>query len=401
MIKKLVVLLVLFLNFSAFSQFFTLSEESEISILTIGPGDNLYDKFGHSAFRVKDFAKGTDIVFNYGVYDFDTPNFYTKFAQGKLNYRLAVSPYRPFIQNYIAQDRWVEEAELELTYAEKVAIFKYLQNNALPENQYYLYDFFYDNCATKIRDVLVEVLGDKIKYNSKFIDKKYTFRELIQKNVQANSWGSLGMDVAIGAVVDREATPWEYQFLPEYVQKAAATATITHLGESQPLVKNLQTIHRVQGERDRPGFFMSPLFVFGILGLIIMYITYRDYKQKTRSRYLDGTIFFITGLIGVFLCLLWFATDHTSTANNYNLLWAFPLSLFFFTLISKREPKKWLGRYVFLLPLMLIVLVTHWVSGVQVYAIGLIPLLVALFIRYTYVFTFLKKQQAQVAGINE
>jgi hypothetical protein len=393
MIKKFTVLLVFFLNISAFAQISTLSEESEISILTIGPGDNLYDKFGHSAFRVKDFAKGTDIVYNYGVYDFDTPNFYTKFARGKLHYRLAVSAFRPFIDSYIAQDRWVEEAALELTYAERMALFSYLQNNALPENQYYLYDFFYDNCATKIRDVLVEVLGEKVSYNNKFVEEQYTFRELIQKNVKANSWGSLGMDVAIGAVVDKNATAWEYQFLPEYVQKAAATATITNGGETMPLVKSLQTIYRVKGERDRPGFFMSPLFVFGIIGLLIIWITYRDHRNKTRSRYLDGAIFLVTGLIGVFLCLLWFATDHTSTANNYNLLWAFPLSLFLFTMISQKTPKAWLRRYVFLLPLLLIVLVTHWISGVQVYAIGLIPLLLALFIRYIYVLSFLKKQQ--------
>lgn len=390
--KNYLLFFLVFLNFSGFAQYISLSEEAEISILTIGPGNNLYDKFGHSAFRVQDPVNDIDYAFNYGVYDFDTPNFYTKFAQGKLLYKLAVSEFEPFLNSYIAQDRWVEEQLLNLTYSEKQEVFNFLQNNAKPENRYYKYDFFYDNCATRIRDVLVAVLGDNLKYNSNLAEAGYTFRELIQKNVHYNSWGSLGMDVAIGAVVDQKATSWDYQFLPEYVYKANEGATIASSGGTVDLVKESRMLFEAKERRETGNFFLSPLFIFGIIGLLLVFVTYKNYKNQHRSRYLDALIFFVTGLIGVILALLWFATDHSTTANNYNLLWAFPFSLLFFLHIGKKTPKRWLQRYVFFLILLLVLLAFHWISGVQRFAIGFLPLLVGLAVRYLYLNRYLSNK---------
>ena len=157
-------LFLFFLNIPSEAQVTTLSEAAEISIITIGPGKNLYDKFGHSAFRVKDEANGIDWAYNYGTYDFNTPNFYTKFAQGKLNYNLSVAYFEAFYQNYVQENRWVKEQVLNLSSTEKNELFQYLQNNATPENRGYLYDFFFDNCATRIRDVLKAVLGEELQY---------------------------------------------------------------------------------------------------------------------------------------------------------------------------------------------------------------------------------------------
>ena len=389
--KHYLLLLFLLLNFTVSAQYDRLSEKAEISILTIGPGDNLYDRFGHSAFRIYDPENDIDWAYNYGVYDFNTPNFYTKFARGKLLYKLAVSYYEPFLNSYIKQDRWVKEQVLDLTYSEKKALFDFLQNNAKPENQYYLYDFFYDNCATKIRDVLVEALDGTVEYQNDLATEGLTFRELIQQNVHYNTWGSLGMDVAIGAVVDREANSWEYQFLPKYVFEAASTAKIKTPSGTKSLVKETRVVYDTEERSDAGNFLLSPLFIFGILGLLLVFVTYRDHKNQQRSRYLDMGIFLVTGLIGIFILLLWFATDHSSTANNYNLLWAFPLSLFFAPLIAKKTPRKWLGRYIKLLYIILALLAIHWITGTQGYAIGIIPLLVALFIRYIYLDGFFRK----------
>ncbi len=385
--------LFIFLNFSSFAQYFPLSEEAEISIITIGPGDNLYDKFGHSAFRIKDDTNELDLIYNYGIYDFDTPNFYTKFARGKLLYKLAINPYQAFLDSYIAQNRWVEEQVLNVSYSEKQKLFNFLQNNALPENRYYKYDFFYDNCATKIRDVLVSVLGDSLEYKTNLASEGLTFRQLIQKNVHYNSWGSMGMDVAIGAVVDRKASSREYQFLPEYISKAAAGATIARGSSTVPLVKETRRIYDAPERVQQSAFFMSPLFLFSLFGLLILYITYKDYKSKKRSRKLDRIVFFTTGLIGFVLALLWFATDHTATANNYNLLWAFPFSMVFFLHIGKRIPKQWIARYVFFMLVLLALLIFHWITGVQVFAISMVPLFFALVVRYLYILRFLKRQK--------
>lgn len=388
------ILLLLFIPLITLAQVpYSLSEQAEISILTIGPGDYLYDKFGHSAFRVNDPGRNLDLVYNYGVYDFDTPNFYGKFAKGKLDYKLAVSYFDPFLESYQRQQRWMREQLLDLSYGQKQQLFNFLQFNAKPENQYYRYDFFFDNCATKIRDVLVDVLGEQLEYNTDLSKEGLTFRQLIQKNVYWNSWGSLGMDVATGAVTDVPASSWEYQFLPAYIEEAAQGATINGNGETRPMVKSRHEIYNGR-ERSISGPFLgSPLFVFGLLSVLILYLTWRDVKQQSRNRLLDASIFFFTGVVGTILLFLWTATDHTATANNYNLLWAFPLNLFFTGLVYRKQPPHWIHRYVIFLTLLFVLILFHWVTGVQAFAYGFIPLFIALCVRYFYLSGYLRRQK--------
>lgn len=390
MLQKIALLSFFFaLNLTAVAQYIPLSPDAEVSILTIGPGDNLYDKFGHSAFYIQDPERGIEAIYNYGVYDWDTPNFYLKFAQGKLLYKLEGVQAQSFIENYKEQNRWIKQQTLNLSYTEKQAVFTFLNNNLKPENKYYKYDFFYDNCATKIRDVLVSVLGSDLHYTDDFITENKTFRNLIQQNVHWNSWGSLGMDAAIGAVTDVKANSWQYQFLPDYVFKATATATIKN-GESIPLVKDTQTLFESSRKAETPNFITSPLFVFLLLGALIIGITLRDVKRNKRSRGMDVAIFAVTGIIGVFLCLLWFATDHSATVNNYNLLWAFPFSILIAFAVGKKQPRVWVRRYVVFLLLLLVLLTMHWFTGVQEFAYGFIPLFVALTVRYVYLLKALK-----------
>ena len=390
--KYYFLLLLLFLTISVKAQFAQLSENSEISIITIGPGAELYDKFGHSAFRIQDPLNGTDVVFNYGKFDFDTPNFYLKFAQGKLLYELGVSYYQPFLKNYIAQNRWVKEQILNLTISEKQALSDFLWNNARPENKKYKYDFFFDNCATKIRDVLWEVLGNKLEFKEDHIKDELSFRDLIQQKLQANSWGSLGIDVALGAIIDRKAKPIEYQFLPDYIFAGAKNAVVKREGKTENLVKTTAVLYENTPTPPDNNFIFSPLFVLGLIGLLIIFMTVLDFKKSARSRYLDLLIFMITGLIGVFLLFLWFATDHTATANNYNLLWAFPISLFLIIAIGRQNVSPKMKRYSILLLLLLSLLTVHWITGVQVFAIALLPLLIALSIRYIYLVYFIGKK---------
>lgn len=394
MLKQFFLFCLILSSFASNAQFGSLSPAAEISIITIGPGSELYDKFGHSAFRIKDSLSGVDVAFNYGVYDFDTPNFYTKFAQGKLLYELRADYFQQFFMRYVHENRWVKEQVLNLTQAEKQAVSDFLWNNALPQNKKYKYDFFFDNCATKIRDVIQVVLGKKLEYKDDYIQEELSFRELIQQNLQANTWGSLGIDTALGAVIDQKAKPIEYQFLPEYVYKGAEHAVVYRNETSEPLVKSSKVLFKNTPTPPHNNFWLSPLFVFGILGSVIVFITFRDYTKRTRSRFLDGTLFFVTGLIGIILLLLWFATDHTATANNYNLLWAFPLSLFLVIAISQKNTSHFLKRYVFLLLLLLVLLAVHWISGVQVFAIGLLPLLIALAIRYVFLIGHLKSEKS-------
>ncbi len=186
--RKLVLIIFLSVPLLHVSQ--SLSHYSDISILTIGPGDNLNDAFGHSAIRVKDYVMNYDIVFDYGRYDFNTPNFYLKFAKGQLDYQLGASYFDDFFDIYLRQGRSIDSQTLDLTQEEKQHVFTYLLVNNLPENRSYRYDFFYDNCANKLPYVLEDALGDSITY---FEPEKFqikTFRDLIYECLDKNSWGS-------------------------------------------------------------------------------------------------------------------------------------------------------------------------------------------------------------------
>lgn len=388
---QLLCLLFLFLSLSAQTQYKQLSPNSKISVLTIGPGTSLNDSFGHSAYRVKDSLM--DIVFNYGVYDFDTPNFYTKFAQGKLNYKIGANYFEDFRESYINQNRTIKEQVLNLSLDEKQRVFNYLSKNYEPANQYYLYDFFYDNCATKIRDVLLISLNDSIIFNKPESFQPKTFRSLIQQNLKWNSWGSLGIDLALGSVIDSKATPVEYMFLPEYIHDFFGSAII-QTDPGKKLVKNEKVIYQYKKNNLSDNFLLSPLFILGIIGLLIIYFTAIDHKKNKRSKWLDLLLFIITGLIGIVILLLWFATDHEATAQNYNLLWAFAINLFMILQVLKSRPSTWFRKYLKFLIIMICLLTLHWIIGIQRFAFGLIPLLMAMTIRYLYLINFYKKQAA-------
>ena len=391
-IFKVVSILFLFVCQISFSQYNQLSPNAEISVLTMGPGNSLNDTFGHSAYRIKD--KSLDIVFNYGVYDFDAPNFYLKFAQGKLNYKIDVNNYDAFKNYYVRQNRTIKEQVLNLTLTEKQQVFNYLANNYEPENQFYLYDFFYDNCATKIKDVLVESLEQKVKFNEPKSLGNKTFRTLIYDNVDWNSWGSLGIDVALGSVIDRQAAKQEYMFLPEYIHTFFDNATIKNNSEKK-LVKESKIIFSKTAVKQPNYFLVSPIFVLGILGLCILYLTFLDFKNNKRTKWLDLVLFSVTGIIGVFILLLWFATDHEATAQNYNLLWAFVINIFVIGQVLKQKPKAWFTKYLKFLIIMLCLLTMHWIVGIQRFAFTLIPILLALFIRYLYLINFYERQSKE------
>lgn len=385
---KLYSFFILFIGFIGYSQQFPLSPNAEVSVLTVGPGESLNDAFGHNAFRIKDSQRGLDVVFGYGEYDFDAPNFYLKFAQGKLNYLISKNNFSDFYRFYIRYDRTIKEQRLNLTPTERQRLYDYLLNNYKPENRKYLYDFFYDNCATRIRDVAEIASTTDINFLSPENFETKTFRELIHDHVGLNTWGSFGIDIALGSIIDREATPYEHMFLPKYIHSFFEQAK---LSESKNLVSKSTTIYEQKHERSNTNLLLSPLFIMGLLALLILYITYKDFKANSRSKWLDAFIFIVTGITGIIVFLLWFATDHTATGYNYNMLWAFPLNLFVVGQLYKQHIKNWFKGYLKFLLLMLILMTLHWIIGVQVFSVALVPILIALIVRYFYLLQYFKK----------
>ena len=393
--KRLLLSIICFFSiYFGFSQRILLSDDAKISVLTVGPGTSLYDAFGHNAFRIQDKNKRIDLTFGYGEYDFDDPNFYVKFAQGKLNYLLSQIRYANFYNYYISQNRTIDEQVLNLSQDQQQALFNYLLTNYKPENRRYLYDFFYDNCATRMRDVTKIAIKDSIGFNVPSDFQQKTFRNLIHDHVNRNSWGSFGIDLALGSVVDRPASSYEYMFLPKYIHDFFAEAQLSN-GES--LVTSSQQIYKSSRTSNRSTFFLSPLFILGLVSLLIIYITYQDNQLDKRSKWMDVSIFAITGIAGIIMLLLWFATDHTATAHNYNLLWAFPLNLIVLFPLLKSVVHVRVVKYIKLLVILLCLLCLHWMVGVQVYAIGLIPILIALVIRYVFLIRYFNKQLESAA----
>lgn len=392
--KKTVLFCLVFSCFSQiqFAQGIKLSDKAEISLLTGGPGDDFYTKFGHSAYRVTDSLNGFDVVFNYGAFDFDAPNFYLNFAKGKLLYRLSNYQYLLLENAYRRDNQSVKEQILDLSPDKKQELFNFLLTNARPENRSYLYDYFYDNCATRPRDVLEEVLGDQLIFDKNYITDLKTIRELFNAELSPNDWGSFGINVALGSNIDKTATSYEHMYIPRYLSKAFDAATIKTDSVSRPLVKESKLV--LESTR-RPGFtisfFWSPIFIFSLLALIGVYITYKDSRLQKRSKILDFFIFLITSLAGTVLLFLWFATDHTASINNFNILWAFAPNLLFLIYLRKNN-RKWNKRYIGFLLVCIGLMLLLWISRTQVFSLALIPVLILLGIRYFYLFRFFSKQ---------
>lgn len=364
------------------SQAPVLSSQAEISILTVGPGQVLNDAFGHSAFRIKDAKRDIDVVYGYGAYDFDTPNFYLKFAQGRLSYLMSKTSFSRFYGIYKYYNRQIDEQVLNLDTDQKQRFYTYLLHNYKPKNRSYLYDFFFDNCATKIRDICLSETQNAIVFNTPESYEVATFRTLIQNNLQHNSWGSFGINIALGAVIDTPAAANEHMFLPENIYSFFNAATFKD--SNIPLVKRKATLLQPQPTASNSTFFLSPFFILSLLAFVILFYTYRDYKHYSSSTFIDISIFIITGLIGAIILLLWFATDHKGTHNNYNLLWANVLNLFTVFQFFKATPAKWFVSYLKFCVILLALMVFHWCTGVQIFALPLIPLLIAIAIRYLF-----------------
>ena len=315
---------------------------------------------------------GINWVYKYCNFDFNTPNFYSKFTKGKLLYSLSVSKFSDFLFTYELENRWVKEQILNLNLEEQNALFQFLENNRKPENRDYKYDFLFDNCATKLPEVLKKVLGNSIEFNGEHLKNHYTFRDLIQQNLLTNSWSSFGIDLALGSVIDREASPEEYMFLPKYVMLQMNNTT-----QSQnPLVLRERTVLDYNDKRFGGNFGTTPLFWLLLLLLFTLSISYIDLRNATRSRWLDFFLFLITGSAGLLIFFLWFLTDHSSTANNFNILWAFPFNIAacYFLLRKDRIP-KWMGKYILTLLVLMGITLILWIFEIQQFS----PLIAVVF----------------------
>lgn len=299
-----------------------LSEKAVISLITCSPGTELYSIFGHSALRVADPEKGIDSVYNYGTFDFNEPNFYLKFSRGKLNYILD-RQYWPYFQyEYLQTNRWIKEQVLLLNQADKQKLYDALEVNFRPQNRSYRYDFFYDNCATRIRDILKVCYKDRLNFN--LPEKTGTsFRSKVEDCTATLPWSKFGISIALGWPYEKEMVSEEIMFLPDDLLYGFSTATLDGRGLCGPTVEILPS------EPEELSKSMLPVFVTGFIFMLLSILTHLPFLRfNFIGRSLTAFLLFISGAGGIMVLLLWFATDHQATKFNPDLLWLIPVNVY-------------------------------------------------------------------------
>ena len=378
--KKL--LLFLLLPLLSFGQL-ELSDKAEISLITCGASQaELYSAFGHSAVRVFDPVQSLDIIFNYGVFNFDQPNFYLNFTRGNLLYTLSVSYFASFKANYISENRFIHEQILNLDSVQKQQYFDFLQWNAQAENAEYYYDYFYDNCATRVRDGLIEALGNEVlSIDSNYADRGKSIRDLCDIYLQQQRWGDLGIDICLGLPMDKKASTWEYMFLPDYLENAFAQAKLHSAdGAKKPLVKSHEVLYAPEYQLvDQP--VLSPFLAFALILLLSIFITMWSYAKPIKARYFDFFLFLVTGLIGLLLVVLWFFTNHKAAANNYNILIFLPSHLILAIALLKSRWSGLVRKLLQFTPYYYALLIALWIWLPQDLHLAFLPLCAAFILR--------------------
>lgn len=314
-----------------------LSDSAFASILTCGEGDEFYTSFGHSAVRVCDSVQGIDVVYNYGTFNFDIPHFYWTFARGRLNYCLSRSDFNSFLFEYSYEGRAVWEQQLRLSPQEVNNLFVALETNYLPEYRYYLYDFFRDNCATRVRDMVQGALCHRSLSPATTTDTNLTYRNLLYRNTEDNLlWWRFGVDAVLGQRCDHRCSNYEYMFSPIEMMHQFDTLTVsdTHEPLANPAVQILAPT------REPNARSLSPTLLFWVLFMAVLCLTIMGWNKEWKLRWLDIPLFLLPFLISLLVMFLWFFTSHYCTKPNLNLLWASPLFIYF--AIRLRRSNRWL-----------------------------------------------------------
>lgn len=348
-------------------------QDTRISLLTCGPGDAMYSMFGHSAVRVQDPSRGIDQVYNYGTFDFHTPNFYGKFMRGKLLYKLDLQSFRQFLREYQTDKREVYEEELLLEEGDKAAIMAFLADNYSPGKREYLYDFFFDNCSSRIRDVVEQALGPRLSYQFPETSGPATYRDAIDPYIDSRPWTDLGINLLLGMPTDRRADERGQMFLPDHLSANLAYARVDGekplLGPRMPIVTGAS-----EGAGDTG---LRPAWLFWGLaaGFVMLWFFFQERKVMQIA---DTSFWLLFGLAGCLVAFMWWGTDHQATQTNWNLLWLNPIQLAVGLELLARGKAGWLKIFGRIQLAAVLVLLAGWAWFPQELPMEAIPLVILL-----------------------
>ncbi|HRR92638.1 MAG TPA: DUF4105 domain-containing protein [Bacteroidales bacterium] len=320
------------------------SSDTSVYLITCAPGNEIYSIYGHSALRVVIPSSGTDLVYNWGVFDFRTKNFAWKFARGRLNYMLGVYPYDMFLRDYMLERRSVISQRVNIEKEDLDMLMALLNNNLRPENIFYRYDFLYDNCATRIRDLFEKVYSSRLIYPPDERKDIPTFREKIAEYQRYYPWLNAGIDFLLGTPVDKKAFFRDRMFLPEDLQKNLSKAVVSRNRLMIPLLGAPEVILEFDSHQVMPSALTSPFLLLSLLFVVILVLSAK--LNRTLLNYADILIFSVFSILSLLMIFFSFFTDHEQTKWNLNLIWSNPIVPFCLASLVLNKNWSYLFRMV-------------------------------------------------------
>lgn len=297
----------------------------QISLLTCGPGHQVYSYYGHTAIRYNDLGREQDITVNYGMFSFQKSHFILRFVFGLTDYEMGIEPTASFMAAYAQGDRWVKEQRLNLTREEKWAITQAIDVNYRPENKVYRYNYFYDNCTTRARDLIVNHIRGNVLYpENKNI--KTSYRQMVHQWNEQQRWARFGNDLLLGVQADAKTDNTQQQFLPDNLrQDFDNTIIIDKQGKRRNLVDTTSYIIPPT-EKNIEQTPVSPIHC-AILWLITMLaICFAEHQTGRILWGYDTIVMLLTGMAGLILMAMWFS-QHPTVRINFQILLLCPLNL--------------------------------------------------------------------------
>ncbi len=296
------------------------------SVITCSPGDEAYSLFGHTALRYVNEEDGQDIVFNYGYFSFDEPNFVWRFILGQTDYLAGAVPFSNFIEEYVQRGSQVTEQVLALEAPQARALFTLLADNCRPQNRVYRYNYFYANCTTKARDKIAQALGDGCTIRYAAGGAMPTFREAIYSKTSSHPWYAFGIDLLMGSRADRQCTPSELQFIPENFMNSLEGASLERAGQHVPAV----AATNILAPENRPAKARSNFTPFNAALLLLLFtfiVQLCELRAKKTFWGYDVLLMTLQGLAGCLLLFMGLFSEHPAVGSNYAILLLNPLAL--------------------------------------------------------------------------
>ncbi len=394
--RKITVICAFITAIALFAQNNLCADSVEASLLICSPGHNVYELEGHAGLRLRNRAAGYDVAVNYGLFDFNSPNFIYRFVKGKTDYMVGVCNYSDFVSLYLEDGRYVAEWPLNLDAAQSQRLLELVKENLRPENRVYRYNYLWDNCSTRPLAIVEMAVGDSIFFTGPNFSCEWSFRNVMQHYHRRYPWYQFGIDLALGPGIDRPITDRQKIFAPVLLNEMIPDAYFYN-SHKKLSVNESAVMHRpveIYNPDDSRPMPVSPV-AFGVSVLAFaLAVSVSDLRKKRVSRWADAIIMGLYGAVGCVIAFLVFVSTHEATSPNWLLLWLNPACLIVPVCVYIKRAASFVLKYEIVNFVALIALAVAWPWLGQQGNPAFIPLILAdviLSARYIYLSQCIKK----------